>query len=68
MVIYATRVTTEFNTIFQTLTAIAEKVDPVKLNLTLSAAGQALTGLGERFGASLTNGNAILDDPAPGYA
>jgi phospholipid/cholesterol/gamma-HCH transport system substrate-binding protein len=65
IVIDATRVTTEFNTLFQTLTAIAEEVDPVKLNLTLNAAGQALTGLGEKFGASLTNGNAILDDLNP---
>lgn len=61
----ARKVTTEFNTLFQTLTSLSEKVDPVKLNLTLSAAGQALTGLGDKFGASLTNGNAILDDLNP---
>jgi phospholipid/cholesterol/gamma-HCH transport system substrate-binding protein len=61
-VIDATSVTTEFNTLFETLTSIAEKVDPVKVNLTLSAAAEALTGLGEKFGASLINGNAILDD------
>ncbi|MFV8319467.1 MCE family protein [Mycobacterium sp. 23] len=65
VVIDATQVTTEFNTLFQTLTAIAEKVDPVKLNLTLSAAGLALAGLGDKFGTSLTNGNAILDDLNP---
>jgi phospholipid/cholesterol/gamma-HCH transport system substrate-binding protein len=47
------------------LTSIAEKVDPVKVNLTLSAAAQALTGLGEKFGSSLVNGNAILDDLNP---
>ena len=29
--------TTEFNTLFETITSISEKVDPVKLNLTLSA-------------------------------
>lgn len=61
----ATKVTTEFNTLFQTLTALSEKVDPVKLNLTLSAASEALTGLGDKFGISLTNGNAILDDLNP---
>ncbi|OBK13155.1 MCE family protein [Mycobacterium asiaticum] len=61
----ATQVTTEFNTLFQTLTAIAEKVDPVKLNLTLSAMSEALTGLGDKFGASLTNGSAILDELNP---
>ena len=50
---------------FQTLTSISEKVDPVKLNLTLSAAAQALTGLGDKFGQSIVNANAILDDVNP---
>ncbi len=64
-VIDATSVTTEFNTLFETLTSITEKIDPVKVNLTVSAAAQALTGLGEKFGAALINGNAILDDVNP---
>ncbi len=64
-VIDARSVTTEINTLFQTITSIAEKVDPVKLNLTLSAAAQALTGLGDRFGQSIVNANAILDDVNP---
>ncbi len=58
-------VTTEFNTLFETVASIGEKVDPVKLNLTLSAAAQALSGLGEKFGASLINGDEILDDLDP---
>jgi phospholipid/cholesterol/gamma-HCH transport system substrate-binding protein len=58
-------VTTEINTLFQTITDISEKVDPVKLNLTLSAAAQSLTGLGDKFGQSIVNGNAILDDVNP---
>jgi phospholipid/cholesterol/gamma-HCH transport system substrate-binding protein len=61
----ATAVTTEINTLFQTITSIAEKVDPVKLNLTLSAAAQSLTGLGDKFGQSIVNANAILDDVNP---
>lgn len=61
----ATSVTTEFNTLFETLTAIADKVDPVKLNLTLSAATRALTGLGDKFGIALINGTTILDDVNP---
>lgn len=65
IVIDATSVTTEFNTLFETLTSIAEKVDPVKVNLTLSAAAQALTGMGEKFGDSLVRGNAVLDDVNP---
>ncbi|OBH98996.1 MCE family protein [Mycobacterium sp. E2733] len=64
-VIDARSVTTEFNTVFETLISIAEKVDPVKVNLTLSAAAQALTGLGDKFGASLVNGNSILEDVNP---
>jgi phospholipid/cholesterol/gamma-HCH transport system substrate-binding protein len=64
-VLQAQTVTTEINTLFQTITSIAEKVDPVKLNLTLSAAAQALTGLGDKFGQSIVNGNAILDDVNP---
>jgi phospholipid/cholesterol/gamma-HCH transport system substrate-binding protein len=61
----AKTVTTEINTLFQTLTSISQKVDPVKLNLTLAAAAQALTGLGDRFGQSIVNANAVLDDVNP---
>lgn len=64
-VIDASSVTTEINTLFETVTSIAEKVDPVKLNLTLSAAAQSLAGLGDKFGQSIVNGNAILDDINP---
>ena len=64
-VIDARSVTTEFNTLFETLNSIVEKVDPVKVNLTLAAAAQALTGLGDKFGQSIVNGNAILDDINP---
>ncbi|MGV0049238.1 MCE family protein [Mycobacterium colombiense] len=64
-VIDARSVTTEINTLFQTITSIAEKVDPVKLNLTLSAAAQSLAGLGEKFGQSVTNANVLLDDVNP---
>lgn len=58
-------VTTEFNTLFETITAISEQVDPVKLNQTLTATAQALTGLGDEFGASLLNGNDILANLNP---
>ncbi|OBH90681.1 MCE family protein [Mycobacterium sp. E2989] len=64
-VIDARSVTTEFNTLFETLTTITEKLDPVKVNLTLAAAAQALTGLGDKFGQSIVNANAILDDINP---
>ena len=64
-VIDARSVTTEINTLFQTITSIADKVDPVKLNLTLSAAAQSLAGLGDKFGQSIVNANAVLDDVNP---
>ncbi|MDT7765790.1 MAG: phospholipid/cholesterol/gamma-HCH transport system substrate-binding protein [Mycobacterium sp.] len=64
-VIDASAVTTEFNTLFETVTSIAEKVDPIKVNETLTATAQALTGLGDRFGESLENGNQILADLNP---
>ncbi len=64
-VIDVSHVTTEFNTLFETLISISEKVDPVKLNMTLSAAAEALNGLGTKFGRSIVNGNAVLDDVNP---
>ncbi|MDI3313118.1 MAG: MCE family protein [Mycobacterium sp.] len=64
-VIDARSVTTEINTVFETLTAIAQSVDPVKLNLTLGGAAEALSGLGDKFGNSLINGDRFLDNLNP---
>lgn len=64
-VIDARSVTTEVNTVFQTVTSLAETVDPIKLNLTLSGVADALSGLGNKFGTSLVNGNKILDNLNP---
>ena len=64
-VIDARSVTVEFNTLFETITSIAEKIDPVKLNLTLSATAESLTGLGTKLGKSLVNANAALQDINP---
>jgi phospholipid/cholesterol/gamma-HCH transport system substrate-binding protein len=61
-VIDVSSVSTEFNTLFETVMALAQQVDPIKLNQTLTATAEALTGLGDRFGESLTNGNSIIDD------
>ena len=64
-VIDATHVTTEFNTLFETLMSITQKVDPIKLNQTLTATAQALQGLGDRFGQAVINGNEVLGDLNP---
>jgi phospholipid/cholesterol/gamma-HCH transport system substrate-binding protein len=61
-VIDVSAVTTEFNTLFETVTSTAEQVDPVKLNQTLAATAEALTGLGDRFGESVLNGSRIVDE------
>jgi len=58
-------VTVEFNTLFETITGLAEKIDPVKLNLTLSATAESLTGLGTKLGKSLVNANSALKEINP---
>jgi phospholipid/cholesterol/gamma-HCH transport system substrate-binding protein len=60
-----TSVTTEFNTLFETVVDVSSQVDPVKLNQTLSATAEALNGLGDRFGQSIVHGNEILADVNP---
>jgi phospholipid/cholesterol/gamma-HCH transport system substrate-binding protein len=64
-VIDATSVTTEFNTLFETVVDVAQQIDPIKLNQTLSATAEALGGLGDRFGQSIVQGNEILADINP---
>jgi phospholipid/cholesterol/gamma-HCH transport system substrate-binding protein len=64
-VIDVTKVTTEFNTIFETVLSVSEQVDPIELNQTLAAAAEALDGLGDRFGQSIVHGNEILADINP---
>jgi phospholipid/cholesterol/gamma-HCH transport system substrate-binding protein len=64
-VIDVTAVTTEFNTLFETVVSISSQVDPIKLNQTLAATAQALDGLGDRFGQSIVHGNEILADINP---
>jgi phospholipid/cholesterol/gamma-HCH transport system substrate-binding protein len=64
-VIDVTSVTTEFNTLFETVVDVAQQVDPIKLNQTLAATAQALSGLGDRFGQSIVHGNEILAEINP---
>jgi len=64
-VIGVSGVTTEFNNLFETVLSVAEQVDPIKLNQTLTATAEALDGLGDNFGRSLVDGNEILVDLNP---
>jgi phospholipid/cholesterol/gamma-HCH transport system substrate-binding protein len=46
-------VTVEINTVFEQLTAVLSKVEPVKLNETLGAIAKALNGRGQKLGRAL---------------
>jgi phospholipid/cholesterol/gamma-HCH transport system substrate-binding protein len=55
----------EVNTLFQTLTDVLHKIDPVDLNATLSALGEGLRGNGDDLGATLAGLNTYLDQLNP---
>ncbi|MDG5770223.1 MCE family protein [Mycolicibacterium fortuitum] len=50
----------EVNTLFQTLSDVLNKIDPVSLNATLTALGEGLRGHGDDLGAALTGLNGYL--------
>jgi phospholipid/cholesterol/gamma-HCH transport system substrate-binding protein len=64
-VIDVTSITTEYDTLFETVVSVARQVDPIKLNQTLAATAEALNGLGKRFGQAIVNVNDILADLNP---
>jgi phospholipid/cholesterol/gamma-HCH transport system substrate-binding protein len=53
-------VTVEINTVFQHLTAVLGKLDPAKLNETLGAIGQALSGRGQKIGQAFSDLDSFL--------
>jgi virulence factor Mce-like protein len=53
-------VTVEINTVFQQLTSVLGKLDPVKLNETLGAIGQALSGRGAQIGQAFSDLDSFL--------
>jgi phospholipid/cholesterol/gamma-HCH transport system substrate-binding protein len=53
-------VTVEINTVFQQLTAVLGTLDPAKLNETLGAIGQALSGRGEKIGQAFSDLDSFL--------
>ncbi|MCC3328548.1 MCE family protein [Nocardia abscessus] len=61
----AQRVTVEFNTLFQHLSDVLAKIEPEKLNATLSALGTALQGRGQKLGELLVQSDAYLRDINP---
>lgn len=58
-------VTVEVNTVFQQLTAVLNKIDPVKLNQTLGAISGALNGRGEKLGETVSDLDGLLEKLDP---
>ncbi|WP_301121695.1 MCE family protein [Mycolicibacterium fortuitum] len=50
----------EVNTLFQTLSDVLNKIDPVSLNATLSALGEGLRGHGDDLGVAMSGLNSYL--------
>lgn len=55
----------EVNTLFQTLSDVLNKIDPVNLNATLTALGEGLRGNGDDAGAALSGLNYYLQQLNP---
>ncbi|OKH65520.1 MCE-family protein [Mycobacterium sp. SWH-M5] len=55
----------EVNTLFQTLSDLLNKIDPVSLNGTLTALGEGLRGHGDDLGATLAGLNTLLQQLNP---
>ena len=53
-------VTVEINTVFRQLTQVLGTLDPAKLNETLGAISQALSGRGEKIGQALSDLDSLL--------
>ena len=63
--IQASDVQLEVNTLFQTLTDVLNKIDPINLNATLSALAEGLRGNGDDLGATLSGLNYYLQQLNP---
>lgn len=58
-------VTVEINTVFQQLVRVLDKIDPKKLNETLSAVSTAFNGRGQKIGQALTDFDKLLAEIEP---
>jgi phospholipid/cholesterol/gamma-HCH transport system substrate-binding protein len=58
--VQASSVQLEVNTLFQTLTDVLHKIDPVNLNATITALGDGLRGNGDNLGATMAGLNTYL--------
>lgn len=63
--VQASDVQLEVNTLFQTLTDVLGKIDPINLNATITALGEGLRGNGDDAGATLGGLNYYLQQLNP---
>ena len=61
----ASDVQLEVNTLFQTLTDVLKKIDPINLNATISALAEGLRGNGENLGETMAGLNYYLQQLNP---
>jgi phospholipid/cholesterol/gamma-HCH transport system substrate-binding protein len=59
-VLRSRNVTTEVNTVFENVVEVLNKIDPAKLNSTLSALAEGVRGQGQRIGEATTDANQVL--------
>jgi phospholipid/cholesterol/gamma-HCH transport system substrate-binding protein len=59
-VVHARNVSTEVNTVFESLLGVLHQIDPPKLNSVLSALADAVRGQGERIGQATVDANQVL--------
>ena len=59
-VLQGQHVTTEINTVFQQLTQVLNKIDPMQLNATLGALSAAFAGRGKQFGQTINDFDSLL--------
>lgn len=64
-IVAAKDVQLKVNTLFQTLSDVLNKIDPVNLNATLSALGEGLRGNGDNLGAAMAGLNTYLQQLNP---
>lgn len=64
-VLESQNVSTEVNTVFQSLVNVLDKIKPAKLNAVLSAMADAVGGRGDRIGEATTAANHVLGEINP---
>lgn len=67
-VLESRNVSTEVNTVFQSLVDVLDKIEPPKLNAVLSAMAEAVRGRGDRIGEATAAANHVLGEINPRMA